>query len=447
MATAGNIHIPPDPGPAAWDAILPLRQPFAPLVQEQQADYLVIGAGFAGLSAARRLQQLQPEARIAVLEGRTVASGPSGRNSGFMIDLPHDLVSSDYAGQADVDRRQTAMNRAAIRFALAAQHECGMPAEAVDPCGKVNAAATEQGMAHNTAYARHLDALGETYQLLDAAAMRALTGVDYYRGGLWTPGTAMLQPALYVRGLAAGLQQAGVGIFEHSPVCALEPDGDDWKASTPAGSIRAGRVLLAVNGLIQRFGFMPGRLMHVFTYASMTRPLNPSEIRQLGGAESWSFTPADPMGSTVRRISGPGGARLVIRNRFTYDPAMEVSARRLDTVARDHQRAFRARFPMLGQVEMEYCWGGRLCLSLNGVAVIGALAPGLFAACCQNGLGAARGTVSGIAAAEQAAGATQTLLPDYQPEAAPRRLWPEPFMSVGANTYLRWKEWRAGREL
>ena len=56
------------------------------------ADYLIIGGGFAGLSAARRLNQLEPTAKIVVLEACDIGEGPAGRNSGFMIDLPHNLA-------------------------------------------------------------------------------------------------------------------------------------------------------------------------------------------------------------------------------------------------------------------------------------------------------------------------------------------------------------------
>jgi len=365
-----------------------------------------------------------------------------------MIDLPHDLGSEDYAGSTEGDRRQIAMNRTAIQFARAAAREYQMPAGALVNCGKINAAATEKGLLHNAAYAKHLDNLGESYRLLDAAAMGELTGVDYYRGGLWTPGAAMLQPALYIRGLAAGLQaHPEFSLYEDSPVTALERSTDGWRATTPGGVVRASKVILAVNGMLERFGYHRRRLMHVFTYASMTRALTDDECHRLGGSERhWAFTPADPMGTTVRRISGMGGDRIVVRNRFTYDPSMAVPGGRLSAVAVDHRRAFQQRFPMLDAVEMEYCWGGRLCLSLNGVSTVGRLDEGVYSACCQNGLGTARGTLLGILAAEQASGATESLVPEYRTEAVPRRLWPEPFMWLGANGYLRWKAWRAGRE-
>ena len=218
-------------------------------------------------------------------------------------------------------------------------------------------------------------------------------------------------------------------------------------ATTPAGRMTAPRVILAVNGHLNSFGFAAGRLMHIFTYASMTRALAPDEVSRLGGRAAWGVTPADPMGTTVRRISGTGGDRIVVRNRFTFDPSMEVDTARIARVSRDHDRAFRARFPMLDGVQMEYRWGGRLCLSRNNVQVVRELNRGLFSACCQNGLGTTKGTLAGMLCADLATGRQSPALDRMLASDAPRRLPPEPLARIGANLRLRWSEARAGEEL
>lgn len=440
---------PPDLGVSGWNAILPPRREQAALERDIESDYLIIGAGFAGLSAARRLRQLEPRASIAILEAREVAAGPAGRNSGFMIDLPHALASGSYEGEDSQDLRNIRMNRAAIAFAADAVSEYGFASETFDTCGKINAAAGRQGLAHNLAYARHLEKLGEPCDLLDAAAMRDVCGSDYYLGGLRTPGTAVIQPALYVRSLADALvSQAGCRLFENSPVQELSKQDESWLVRSATGSVLAQRVLLAVNGLIETFGFYRHRLMHINLYASMTRELEPAEVEALGGLDRWGFTPSDPIGSTVRRINGSGGPRLVIRNRCTYEASLSLPEDRLRRIARDHRRTFDVRFPMLRHVEMEYCWSGRLCLSRNDVWALGELDRGLFSACCQNGLGTTRGTIAGIVAAEMASGSGEPgLIPDFPAQARPQRLFAEPFMTLGARGLIRFKELRAGRDL
>jgi glycine/D-amino acid oxidase-like deaminating enzyme len=439
-------RLPRDLGPSGWNAILPEADAPDPLAADVTADWLVIGAGFAGLAAARRLSQIDPGGRIALLEATRVAGGPAGRNTGFMIDLPHDLQSDDYCG-GDADRAQIDANRAAIAFARETAEAFGLLGEAFNPSGKINAAATERGVAHNAAYAARLAALGEPHRLLDAADMGALTGSDYYLGGLYTPGTVMLQPALWVRDVAAGLRSNRVRVHENSPVVDLRRAGGVWRATTPRGSVSAPKAILAVNGHAESFGFFRRRLVHIHLYASMTRTLSADEVKALGGEPRWGLTPSDPMGSTVRRISGTGGDRIVVRNRGDYTPGMESTAPRLAQVARDHDRAFRARFPMLAGVPMEHRWGGRLCLSLNGAPAFGEIEEGLFAACCQNGLGAARGTLQGMVAADLAVGCNNPHLASLRDADAPARLPPEPLASLGATMRIRWGERRAGAEL
>ncbi len=439
-------RLPKDPGPAGWNRLLPEAGPPDPLEGSETADWLIIGAGFAGLAAARRLSLNRPGDRITVLEASRVGEGPAGRNSGFMVDLPHDLSSEDYGGEMDSDRDQTADNRAGIAFASEMVDAYGLSDEAFARVGKINGAASPRGEALNRSFAEHLAAMGEPHEFLDSAEMKRLTGINYYRGGLFTPGAAVIQPAMFVRGVAAGLRSDGVSIREASPVTRLARDGD-WVAETPGGRVSAPRAILAVNGHLESFGILERRFAHVFTYASMTRAMTPDETARLGGESRWGLTPSDPLGTTVRRISGTGGDRIVVRNRATFDPSMEVGDSRLRRVARDHDRSFAARFPMLKGLEMEFRWGGRLCLSLNNVQVVRELEEGLFAACCQNGLGTAKGTLAGMLAADLATSRGSPSLDRALAADDPRKLPPMPLSRIGAAVRLRWGEGMAGLEL
>lgn len=137
----------------------------------------------------------------------------------------------------------------------------------------------------------------------------------------------------------------------------------------------------------------------------------------------------------------------MVRNRFTCDPSMEVSAGRIARVGRDHDRAFAARFPMLKGLNMEYRWGGRLCLSWNNVPALGEVEDGLFSACCQNGLGTAKGTLHGMLTADLASGHRSDLLDEVLAQPAPKQLPPKLLTFLGANAVMRWGEFKAGREL
>ncbi|MEZ5754565.1 MAG: FAD-binding oxidoreductase [Paracoccaceae bacterium] len=433
-------------GTAAWSAILPGQPAPIPLQGDITADFAIIGGGFAGLSAAQALRALNPGARIAVLEAGRLAEGASGRNSGFMIDLPHELTSDDYAGHGD-DRAMIALNRQAIDFARTAVEEFGIDRNYFDPTGKINGAASEAADALNRSYARHLAGLGEPSQHLDAEAMAEVTGSRHYVSGLYTPGTVMLQPAGYIRGLGEGLRRAGVVVCEKTPVTGIIRQGASWQVTTPTGRVTAGRVILANNGHLESFGLARHRLMHVFLYASMTVELDAAAQRALGGHPRWGVTPADPMGTTMRRIdSGQGGHRIITRTCATFAPGMEPTRASLTRAAAVHRRKFEDRFPQLRGLAMDYTWAGHLCLTKNAVSIMRELDTGLYAAAVCNGLGTARSTLTGMAAAELASGRQSALTAHFLAEAEPARLPPEPLATIGANAYLRWKEWRAGRE-
>jgi glycine/D-amino acid oxidase-like deaminating enzyme len=277
--------------------------------------------------------------------------------------------------------------------------------------------------------------------------MHDMTGSRHYLSGLYTPGTVMLQPAGYIRGLGAGLRRAGVGVYEQSPVTRITREGADWSLTTPRARISAGKVILATNGHLESFGFAPGRLMHVFLYASMTAEMDRDTRAALGGASRWGITPSDPMGTTLRRLdTGQGGNRIVTRTCATFAPGMEVGARALRRAAAVHRAKFAQRFPQLRGLRQEHSWAGHLCLTRNGVSVMRELEPGLYAGCVQNGLGTARGTLTGIGAAELACGTTSAITRHFTAQPDPTPLPPQPLATLGANGWLRWKEWCAQKD-
>lgn len=96
---------------------------------------------------------------------------------------------------------------------------------------------------------------------------------------------------------------------------------------------------------------------------------------------------------------------------------------------------------------MEHRWSGMLCLSGNDMPVFGEVAEGVYAACCQNGLGVARGTLAGLLIADHVLGLANDMTESFLNADAPRRLFPEPFMSIGASARLWWGQMRAGREI
>lgn len=447
MTTKSVKRLPVENGISGWEAISQRSFPVRSLEGNVTADWLIIGAGFAGLSAARRLLELRPDDRIVILEASEAGKGTAGRNSGFMIDVPHNLSSSEYSsGGTDATRLEMAQNRSAIAFATQAAAEYGMSRETFDPSGKINAAATARGMKLNLSFGQSLKGADEEHAFLDAVEMREITGSDYYLGGLYTPGAVLIQPADYIRQFAAGLLSK-VDIFERSPVTSLARENGTWTAVSPRGTVTAPKVILGVNSHVEDFGHFRGRLMHIFAYASMTAPFQAEDFgRKASGRDRWALLPADAMGATVRKITSGGQSRIAIRTKYTYETSTSVSERRMAKMAEEHRNSLDARFPGLKGIPFTHSWAGRLCLSRNHVPAFGEIEEGLYSACCENGLGTVKSTLAGMMAAELATGTTSRHLEQYMDHPQPARLPPEPFAWLGINSVIRLQELRAGRE-
>ena len=269
-----------------------LPNPPAPkqLSKAISSDWVIVGGGFAGLSAARRLDQLVSGERIVVLDAQRIGWGAAGRNSGFMIDLPHELQSENYGSDLEKDLQHIRINRSAIAFASEAVNEFGLQ-QFWNAKGKINAASDQAGSDVLTTYGEHLRSMQEPFITLSKSDLQAITGSDYFVGGIHTPGAVQIQPVGYIRGIAEGLKQSTrnqIDIYEQSPATSIVSK-NGIVIKTPQGAVSAGKLLLTVNGHLASFGFYPKQLIPVFTYASMTRELDSTEVEALSGEPEWGI--------------------------------------------------------------------------------------------------------------------------------------------------------------
>ena len=69
-----------------WIKSLPKRTNIKTLNKNVICDYLIIGAGFTGLSAARKLGSILNSKKIVVVDSQLAGEGASSRNSGYLVD-------------------------------------------------------------------------------------------------------------------------------------------------------------------------------------------------------------------------------------------------------------------------------------------------------------------------------------------------------------------------
>ncbi|MCW1936806.1 NAD(P)/FAD-dependent oxidoreductase [uncultured Pseudomonas sp.] len=439
-----QINLPHDDSSCGWYAALPQQPACKRLQGEQRADYAVIGAGFAGLAAARRLGELLPDKRIILVDAQRVGQGASGRNSGFVIDLPHKfaLEHPDPAHK----QRLLSLNRAAIAQLQGLIERHGIDCQ-WSHAGKYQGAVGQRGLAYLQHFEQLLSNLGEPFRLVERDELAQVLGNDYYSRAIFTPGCYLMQPAALVTGLAHSLPD-NVELLEESPITGLQRDGQGgWLLQGSQGTIRTEQLLLGTSIFTQEFGYLRNRLLPVMTFASWTRPLSDAELAAYGGQLDWGLTPADHAGTTVRMTQD---RRLIIRNTYKHVPkyGKSTSDGMRESVRADHRKAFLARFPQLADVPFSHTWGGVYAISRNFTNFFGELEPGVFASACDNGVGAAWGTISGTLLAEMAVGSDSAQLRDIQAVTGmPSLNPPEPFLGLGVRSRIRLAAWNSRSEL
>ncbi|MDR2318453.1 MAG: FAD-binding oxidoreductase [Pseudomonas sp.] len=432
--------LPADDATCGWYHLSKPRTPRPAHSGHSQARWVVVGAGFTGLAAARQLATNFPNDEIVLVEAQEVGFGTSGRNAGFAIDLPHDIGAEDYIGDIDIAKTVLKLNLGGQAYLKELIERYDIECQ-FRHCGKYQAAIEDRGIAVLDAYRRGLDKLGQPYEVIEGRDLPEHIGTHFYRKGLFTPGTALLQPSALVKGLADSLP-SNVSLYERTPITDVEY-GDKVVLRHANGSITADKLVLTTNAFGMSFGFLKGRMLPVFTYGSITRPLTEDEQARLGGKPFWGVIPADPFGTTMRRTVDN---RLLIRNSFSYNPDGRSNRKYLERFVERHRESFARRFPMLPGVNFEYTWGGALALSRNHMGFFGKLAPNVVGALCCNGLGVTRGTVTGKLLADWLAGDKNELIEFLLNAPGPCANPPQPLVSLGLNANLMWGQFRAGKE-
>jgi len=430
--------LPHDDKTNGWSAILPVRTPNPSLKSDVRADWVVVGAGFAGLAAARRLAENRPDEQVVLVEAQQVGEGASGRNSGFAIDLPHNVGSS--LEELDGSQRFMRLARAAIEE-LRRQVDTHAIQCDWHRSGKYHAAVSSRGSVDVLEpFAKELDALDEPYRWIDDVATEL--GTSHFSKAIYTPGNILMNPAALTRGLGDNLP-GNVTLYEDTPV--TEADyRNGVSLETPSGSVYAPKTIVAVNGFASQFGFYERSLLTFAAHASLTRVLTPDERATLGSVGHWGLTPANAFAGITMRLTQD--QRVLIRQDISFNPNMRASDEWRHNVRIQHKRLLNQRFPGLTGVEMEHTWTGFICLSKNGAPGFGRITPSIYTAVCQNAVGVTKGTIGGLLAADMACDVDNPLIDDMLSLGTPARVPPRPLLDIGVRASFAWELFRARHE-
>ncbi len=424
----------------AWYNILPPPPPAHELDSEETADWLVVGAGFTGLSAARRLADLFPNDRIAIIEADQVGQGASGRNAGFAIDLP---FIREAHGSIEHARRLLKIHRAGVSELDRLVNEHAIDCQ-WENSGKYMVAVGNKACRDLMNTHDFLTKIGEPGEIINRNTINDRLGTNFYQKALYSPGTYLMNPAALTRGLATSLP-SNVDLFENSPITNIR-FGKEIVAQTTKGIVKGTRIILATNGFTEAFGIMKNRIFNIMSFASITPPLSDYShggVDMLGNTAEWGIHPVGPTGATIRRTKDN---RIWYRTGLIYTPFVRSSPKLLEHYRRIHINAFISRFPQLSKPQFEHTYGGGMCISQNAEPFFRRAADNVFVAACQNGTGVAKGTMHGRLIADWAAGIDSELLTIARNYGQPNRLPIKPFLGWGVTIRLAWDGWRGQME-
>ena len=378
-----------------YEASVTRPEPCPALEGAVQADVVVVGAGFAGLSAA--LEMAQRGLSVVVLEADRVGSGASGRNGGQAIVgyASGQGPFEEQLGAADAQRAWAMSLQAVdlIEQRIAAHHiDCDWVRGYVyvaDSPRKARALRDEVD---------GLQRRGIACDWAEGAQMGRLIDSPRYVAAARETRSGHLHPLKYALGLARAAQTAGVRVFEHSPVTALQR-GATLVATTARGCVQARFGVLAGNSMLAQYGpqvapDIAPRIMPVGTYIVGTAPLDAALCERLipsNAAVCDNNFVLDYFRFSAER-------RMLFGGRVSYTTQ---TPRNLEAVMRQRMGAV---FPALKDVPIEHVWGGFVDISMNRAPDFGRLGDNLYYLQGFSGHGVALTGLAGQLVAEAVAG-------------------------------------------
>ena len=425
----------------SWINDLTPRNNIQTISSDLDCEWLIIGAGYTGLSAARKLGQLFPNQKILLVDAQLAGEGASSRNSGYLVDSTlNDGFSSNkeldnYKKKADIYKLGI---EAVKRFIKEHQVDCDW-----NECGKYFASSKKEDKKILENFSDTLSKLGFEHDLLSNKDLEKKLGTNFYNIALHTKGGILLHPGKLVRAMIDTLPE-NVSLYENSSLLNWKKVNDTIICKFKNGSVKAKKIIFATNGFLKSLGIKSNYNFPITLTASMTRSLTDEEFDSIGQPKEWGVLPVRPMGATIRMTKD---RRILIRNTAEVYNPYQMSQNELNKRSIKQKIGIKKRFPQLPNDIIQSSWSGIVSRTRNSSQIFEKIDKNIFAAGCYNGSGIGVGTLFGEQIAVKASNENSKEIETIESRNKPTWLPPQPFLNLGVKAMLMYERLRARSEI
>ena len=322
-----------------------------------EADVVIVGAGVTGLTAARRLADL--EKSVIVVDAQLLGEGASAINGGqlnYGLKPATSELIKKYGPQVTRELWDASLD--AIDLAERIIEEDGFDA------GFRRSGAVSLGYRNDSSQKAHAtsrtyrDLFGFETKVVEGDDLPTVIGSDQFSAALVSDADGAIDPAKYNFGLARAVAQRGVPIVDRCEVTDLSRSDTGHIVKTTRGVIRTGSVLMATNGYTPK-DLVPElrrQIIPIGSYMVATAPLPDETLERL--------LPGNRLYWTQRRFLNyfrrSDDNRLLFGGRPNLSPDLD-----LFTVAGGTHRTIGELFPEIADVEITHVWGGKLAATFD----------------------------------------------------------------------------------
>ena len=354
-----------------WAAVTSAGPDLPELVGTTEADVIVVGGGFTGLSTALYLREAGVD--VAIVEAMEPGWGASGRNNGQVIPTlsrpdPEDIIGKHgAAGERFVNLLRdcaSTLFEVARRYQIQAEQEQAGWVQPVHSPGRIKIAERRVWQ---------WSKFGAAVEMLSRDQTRQMLGSEAWFGGFWNKTGGHINPLALARGLARVVLEQGGRIYARSPAISFERRNDRWIVRTEKGEISGRALVLATNAYTGEFSksLMPDiahEVMPVLSWQMATQPLS-DEARKtvIPGRQAMSDTHGELY-----------FARYDARNRLVTGGAVIGPGNKPERLRARVAERLQRLWPQIGRIEFDYVWNGYVGMTTDFFPRIHRLGPDAY---------------------------------------------------------------------